>query len=57
MQHKSEFESRPLIGDDLVEFQQFTEQSIKQQAAVEAADTVNFDQYLASYYQQYQDLG
>lgn len=55
-QHKDEFESRPLTGDDLANFQRYSKQSIDQQAQVEAADTVSFDQYLSSYYQQYQDL-
>ena len=55
-QHKDEFESRPLTGDDLANFQRYSKQSIDQQAQVEAADTISFDQYLSSYYQQYQDL-
>jgi glutamate--cysteine ligase len=55
-QHKNEFESRPLTGDDLANFQRYSKQSIDQQAQVEAADTISFDQYLSSYYQQYQDL-
>jgi glutamate--cysteine ligase len=33
------------------------EQSIRDQTAIEEADSVNFETYLSDYYQQYQNCG
>ena len=55
-QHDQQFRERPLTGEELADFQQKTEQSIQQQHDIEAADTISFDDYLADYYQQYQQL-
>jgi len=55
-QHAKDFMARPLTTDKLAFFQQITQQSLLDQAAVEASDTQSFDDYLAAYYSQYQDL-
>ncbi|MEE8056613.1 MAG: glutamate--cysteine ligase [Pseudomonadales bacterium] len=55
-QHGQQFRQRPLTGEELEYFKQQTEQSINRQAKIEAADTLDFDNYLAQYYQQYNAL-
>lgn len=55
-QHSQQFRERPLNEKDQAFFQQQTEQSRQLQADIEAADQLNFDQYLAQYYQQYDAL-
>lgn len=55
-QHGKDFHSRPLTGEDLEYFLQKTELSRQQQADIEAADSISFDDYLADYYQQYSNL-
>ena len=56
MAHGEQFRQRPLSNDDQAFFQQKTLQSKQQQAAIEAADQLNFDDYLAHYYGQYDAL-
>ncbi|ARN73652.1 glutamate--cysteine ligase [Oceanicoccus sagamiensis] len=55
-QHGKDFHNRPLTGEDLEYFLQKTALSKQQQAEIEAADSISFDQYLADYYQQYSNI-
>jgi glutamate--cysteine ligase len=55
-QHERDFRARPLPVDQQHYFQQQSDQSKAQQAAIEAADQVSFDDYLARYFQQYAEL-
>jgi glutamate--cysteine ligase len=55
-QHDRQFRKRPLTGKELASFELKTEQSIQQQHDIEAADNISFDDYLAEYYQQYDQL-
>ena len=45
--HKAYFESMPLDANELSKFAKLREESINAQQAVEAADNVSFDEYLA----------
>jgi glutamate--cysteine ligase len=55
-QHNQAFRERPLSAAEQAEFEQQSALSIKQQQDIEAADNINFDQYLAQYYRQYDQL-
>jgi glutamate--cysteine ligase len=54
--HGREFRSQPLSGEQLNHYQQECKLSLEQQRAIEAADTLSFEQYLANYFEQYQQL-
>lgn len=55
-QHDSYFRSRPLAASAQQAFVAAAEQSLQQQAEIERSDQLPFDEYLAQYYQQYQQL-
>lgn len=55
-QHADYFLHRPLEGERLAFFQAESERSILRQQDIEAADTLEFDDYLRQYYQQYNAL-
>jgi hypothetical protein len=49
--HKAYFlELHPPNEQRLAQFSQQAEESLEKQAAIERADTMDFDQYLASYF-------
>lgn len=54
-QHRDDFLARPLPAQILAQMQEEAAQSLRDQAEVEAADTLTFEQYLARYYQQYDE--
>ncbi len=56
-QHGDYFRQQPLTAEQQQEFVAKAQQSLQQQAAIEAADNISFDEYLAQYYQQYTELG
>lgn len=53
LRHRQHFQQRPLTGRELKAMQAVARQSLADQAALEAADTMNFEEYLARYYDQY----
>ena len=55
-QHGEDYQNRPLSGEDKRYFSDLTELSLKRQQEIESSDTISFDEYLASYYAQYEDL-
>lgn len=55
-QHADYFLHRPLEGEQLQYFTAESERSLLGQKDIEAADTLNFDEYLRQYYQQYDAL-
>lgn len=55
-EHGREFRSQPLSGEQLNRYQQECQRSLEQQRAIEKADTISFEQYLANYFEQYQQL-
>jgi glutamate--cysteine ligase len=54
-QHRDDFLARPLPENTMQEMREEAAQSLRDQAKVEAADTLTFEQYLARYYQQYDE--
>ena len=55
-QHEDTFKQRPLDAKDQAFFDGQASQSFKKQADIEASDSISFDQYLAQYYRQYDQL-
>lgn len=55
-EHGLYFRDRPLPAAELERFRALAEQSLRQQAEVEAADTLPFDTYLERYFDQYRAL-
>ncbi len=55
--HRDFFRQRPLDRDRQAAFTRMAEQSLSDQAAVEAEEQFSFEDYLANYYRQYQDCG
>lgn len=55
-QHRDYFLQRPLEESIANYYRDHTETSLAKQHAIEAADTLDFDTYLAQYYEQYQTL-
>lgn len=55
--HRDAFLERPLEPEEQAAYAQMAEQSLSDQEAVEAADQLSFEDYLADYYRQYQDCG
>lgn len=56
-QHKAAFAEHPPDAALKARFEGLAAQSFRAQADIEAADHQSFDDYLADYYQQYQDCG
>ena len=56
-EHNDYFHRQPLAAEDWQQLVQQSRRSIEQQHSIEASDTVDFDEYLHNYYQQYQQLG
>jgi glutamate--cysteine ligase len=54
-QHRDDFLARSLPAETMTQMREEAAQSLRDQAAVEAADTLTFEQYLARYYQQYDE--
>jgi glutamate--cysteine ligase len=54
--HNQAFRSRPLSETDNALFNEQSTLSVNKQHDIEQSDTINFDQYLADYYRQYEDL-
>ena len=52
-QHRKQFQAEPLDPAVRQAFEQEARESLERQAAVEAADEIDFDAYLAAYYAQY----
>ena len=52
----ADFRARPLEGDKLTEFEQECRDSLQRQQDIEAADQLDFEEYLTRYYQQYDAL-
>ena len=52
-QHRETFLARPLLPAQHAQMRAVAAQSLREQAAVEAADTLSFEQYLERYYHQY----
>lgn len=52
-QHQEKFRQRPLSGRALQALQVAASRSLDEQGALEAADTLSFESYLANYYHQY----
>lgn len=50
--HERWFRDRPLPPDDRAWFEELAQRSLAEQAAVEAADTLSFEQYLERYFNQ-----
>ncbi len=55
-QHKKHFVTRPLDESRSAAYKELAQRSIKQQQAIEAADTISFDDYLAGVAASYQPL-
>ena len=55
-QWHSEFRSRPLSPIELSEFTTASEASLRQQADLESAKGIPFEDYLANFYQQYKTV-
>lgn len=55
-EHRDYFRQHPLQGRALDKMQSLATRSLAEQAALEQADTLGFDEYLARYYQQYDSL-
>jgi glutamate--cysteine ligase len=55
-QHQQYFCQPPLSPEKQQSFEQLSQQSLQRQAEVEAEDSIDFDQYLEQYYQQYQAI-
>lgn len=51
-QHRHHFESRPLAEERIRVFTEAAERSLREQAAIEAADEISFDEFLARYFAQ-----
>ena len=51
-QHRRHFESRPLAEERIRVFTEAAERSLREQAEIEAADAVSFDEFLARYFAQ-----
>ena len=47
--HKAHFASLPLTADEQAAFAESVSESLRQQAVIEAADTLSFDDFLAEY--------
>jgi glutamate--cysteine ligase len=56
LQHGEYFRQRPLDSTDQSYFSEQTALSLQQQAEIENSDTLSFEQYLAQYYKQYDEL-
>jgi len=54
-QHRDDFLARSLPAETLKQMKDEAAQSLRAQVKVEAADTLTFEQYLAKYYQQYDE--
>ena len=54
--HAEYFLSRPLAAAETAKFRTMAEQSLAEQRAIEEADSLSFDEYLADYYRQYEHL-
>ena len=54
-EHRQAFAARPVDTASEAQFADLARQSLAEQAAVEAADSRDFDSYLAAYYAQYGD--
>ena len=52
IEHQAQFQSRPLSGPALEEFQSLVTRSLADQEAIEAADKVSFGEYLQQYFAQ-----
>lgn len=50
--HDAHFRARPLDASTEAEFARLARESLARQAAIEAADTLSFERYLANYYAQ-----
>lgn len=51
--HRDAFAAKPLTPQLKAHFEQLAKASIEDQSAIEAADDLSFEEYLARYYQQY----
>ncbi|MGD8175176.1 glutamate--cysteine ligase [Marinimicrobium sp. ARAG 43.8] len=56
-QHGDRFRRRPLAADMQAHYRAMAAKSLQDQRAVEAADTLSFEDYLANYYRQYRRCG
>lgn len=54
-QHRDAFLARPLSAELQAQMKEEAAQSLRDQEKVEAGDTLTFEQYLARYYQQYEE--
>jgi Gamma-glutamylcysteine synthetase len=52
-EHRDHFRAAPLDSATLARYQAMATQSLTDQAALEAADTMDFAEFLAAYYAQY----
>jgi glutamate--cysteine ligase len=52
-EHRDHFRATPLDPATLARYQAMATQSLADQTALEAADTMDFAQFLAAYYAQY----
>ena len=50
LRHSDDFASRP-VGETLASYDDMAEQSLKDQASIEASDEVDFDTFLAQYFE------
>lgn len=50
--HAEHFRAHPLSGETLARFERLAEESLAEQARLEASDTVSFPEYLANYFAQ-----
>ena len=55
-QHRQYFLDKPPAPDIVEQYQQMAVESLKQQRAIEVADEIDFDTFLANYYRQYDNL-
>ena len=55
-QHRQYFLDTPPAPDIVEQYQQMAVESLKQQRAIEVADEIDFDTFLANYYRQYDNL-
>lgn len=53
LQHREQFLSQHLTPEILQQYRDMAQTSIQEQVTIEAEDNVSFEQYIASYYQQY----